>query len=90
MRMTLDADESGDVYDRALMGALLVTINIAVGVIGLLGLLSTVPCFGSAMERILAKEKPEKKKPEKEKNQVEQGEIEVKPAAKNTPSRLVR
>jgi len=79
--MTLDADESGDVYDRALMGALLVTINIAVGVIGLLGLLSTLPCFGSVMERILAK----KKRPEKE--QVEQGEIAVKPAAKNLPSR---
>ena len=55
MGMTLDADKGGDVYDRALMGALLVTINIAVGVIGLLGLLSTLPCFGSVMERILAK-----------------------------------
>ena len=85
--MTLDADESGDVYDRALMGALLVTINIAVGVIGLLGLLSTLPCFGSVMERILAKGKqPEKEKPEKEKNQEEQEGIDVKPAA-NASSR---
>ena len=36
VEMTLDADEGSDVYDRALMGVLLVTINIAVGVIGLL------------------------------------------------------
>ena len=73
VEMTLDADESGDVYDRALMGVLLVAINIAVGMIGLLGLLSTLPCFGSVMERILAKKRPEgEEKPEKGK--LEEGE----------------
>ena len=86
MGMTLDADESGDVYDRALMGVLLVAINIAVGMIGLLGLLSTLPCFGSVMERILAKkrargeEKPEKGKLEED-EQLEQQEIDMKSAA---------
>ena len=39
MGMSLDADKTGDVYDRALMGVLLVAINITVAVIGLFGLL---------------------------------------------------
>ena len=93
VEMTLDADEGSDLYDRALMGVLLVTINIAVGVIGLLGLLSTLPCFGGVMERILAKKRPEKKSSEKgkleEDEQLEQQEIDMKSAA-DIPSRAER
>ena len=66
MGMTLDADKSGDVYDRALMGVLLVAINITVGVIGLLGLLSTFPCFKSVVERVTRKKKEVEKKAQRQ------------------------
>ena len=51
--LVVDADKGGDVYDRVLMGILLVAINVVVSLVGLFTLVATLPCCGKKVEQVV-------------------------------------
>ena len=51
--MALDSDKTGDVYDRMLLGILLVIINSVVSVAAFFSMITTCPCCEDQLKRVV-------------------------------------